>query len=73
MKTMKKTWYAVQIGEDDAWDWGSYDYDEAVEMAERAANDPDYAGLEVRLLHIDEKYNVCDDIEYYADGRGYQI
>ena len=70
---MKKTWYAVQIGEEDAWDRGSFDYNEAVEMAERAADDPDYAGLEVRLLYIDEKYNVCDDIEYYADGRGYQI
>lgn len=29
---MKNIWYAVQIDSTDAWDYGSYDYDEAVEM-----------------------------------------
>lgn len=28
----RRKWYAVQAESSDAWDYGSYDYEEAVEM-----------------------------------------
>ena len=53
----KKYWYAVQEHRDDAWDYGSHDYDEAVEMLKRQEG-----GL---IAVIDEESNVCvDEIEY---------
>lgn len=53
-----KPWYAVQIGDDDAWDDGSYDYGEALEMARKKHAEASYA--EIRIATIDEYWNVCD-------------
>lgn len=48
-----KIWYAVQIGADDNdWGYGSYDEQEALRMAQEAAeNNPDWL---VRIAVIDQ-------------------
>lgn len=52
-----KVWYAVQEHRDDAWDYGSHDYDEAVEMLKKQGG-----GL---IAVIDEDANYCvEEIEY---------
>ena len=52
-----KKWYAVQETREDAWDYGSYDYDEAVEMLKAQGS-----GL---IAVIDEDTSYClEEIEY---------
>lgn len=48
-----KIWYAVQVGADDNdWGYGSYDEQEALRMAQEAAeNNPDWL---VRIAVIDQ-------------------
>lgn len=53
-----KKWYAVQECPEDAWDYGSYDYAEAVEMAHEIVKEKG----EALIAEIDEAYgNYCDD------------
>ena len=49
---MKTIWYAVQTKRTDAWDYGSYDYDEAVEMLNQQGG-----GL---IAIINEATNFCE-------------
>ena len=50
-------WYAVQETREDAWDYGSHNYDEAVEMLKKQGH-----GL---IAVIDEDENFCiEEIEY---------
>jgi hypothetical protein len=56
---MKKIWYAVQETEDDGWDWGSYDYAEAVKMLKDQGH-----GL-IAVIEEDELHPICvKEIEY---------
>lgn len=48
-----KKWYAVQTDSSDAWDNGSYDYDEAVEMLKKQG-----CGL-IAEIEEDEDDKVC--------------
>lgn len=50
---MAKKWYAVQETREDAWDNGSYDFDEAVEMLKKQG-----AGL---IAVINDDTEVCED------------
>ncbi len=54
-----KHWYAVQENEEDALDYGSYDYNEALEMAQEIANE----NGEAFIAYIDEEYDFCDYCE----------
>ena len=54
-----KFWYAVQIDRSDAWDNGSYDFDEAVEMLLEQGE-----GL---IAVIDEETNTCVEEYYYEE------
>lgn len=60
--------YAVQVGDDYSWDYGSYDAEEARGMAKIEANDADNDGKEVRIAIIDTKYNVCDGVQIVLEG-----
>lgn len=53
MTIKNKIWYAVQVGADDNdWGYGSYDEQEALRMAQEAAeNNPDWL---VRIAVIDQ-------------------
>lgn len=54
-----KYWFAVQEDETSAWDWGSYDYSEAVEMAADIARESG----EALIAYIDERYSYCDHVD----------
>lgn len=60
-----KKWYAVQETPDDALDYGSYNYEEAVEMAKEIVKENGEALIAV----IDEAYgNYCDDqVRFYPE------
>lgn len=67
-----KRFYAVQYGDYDAWDIGSYDYDEAFEIAR------DWAEWEleeeIRIAFIDEDEGFCDDIKIIREAApGYYV
>ena len=52
-----RKWYAVQETREDAWDYGSHEYEKAVEMLKEQGG-----GL---IAVIDEDSNVCiEEIEY---------
>lgn len=52
-----KKWYAVQMDREDAWDNGTFDYDEAIEMLKEQGT-----GL---IAVIDDDAKVCvEEIEY---------
>lgn len=59
-------WYAVQSFDDVSWDFGSYDYEQAMELCEMEHNR--HNGDEVRLLTIDEAKDECIDIEVIYEG-----
>ena len=50
---MADRWYAVQETREDDWGYGSYSYDEAVEMLEEQGH-----GL---IAFINEETNFCED------------
>lgn len=55
-----RIWYAVQVGKDDNdWDYGSYDYDQALELAERMA--AHRLGDQIRIAVINQGDN--DDVD----------
>ena len=54
-----KKWYAVQKESSDAWDYGSYDLDEAVKMLKEQGH-----GL---IAIIDEEDSFCDGVIEYED------
>lgn len=56
---MDKMWYAVQLNADDDWGWGSFDWDEAVEMLK--------AQGEGMIATINDETKVCEDVTYYED------
>ena len=56
-----KKFYAVQNGNNFDWDWGSENYNKAVEMANDLVNDPEYDDQEIRIAIIDVDDNFCDD------------
>lgn len=56
---MDKMWYAVQRTADDDWGWGSFDWDEAVEMLEAQGQ-----GM---IATINDENKVCEDVTYYED------
>lgn len=60
--------YAVQIGDDYSWDYGSYDAEAARKLAEIEAGDADNDGKEIRIAIIDTKYNVCDEVQIVREG-----
>ena len=60
--------YAVQIGDDYNWDYGSYDAEAARKLAEIEAEDADNDGKEIRIAIIDTKYNVCDGVQIVREG-----
>lgn len=55
--------YAVQYGDNYADDFGSEDYETAVQMAEEIANDPDHDGEEIRVCTISVWDDFCIDTE----------
>ena len=56
---MKNRWYAVQETPDDDWDWGSYDYNEAVKMLKEQGH-----GL-IAVIEESEYENFClEEIQY---------
>ena len=59
---MKAIWYAVQAERADAWDYGSYDYDEAVEMLNQQGK-----GL---IAVINEDTNFCEGEITFEDIMG---
>lgn len=61
--------YAVQVGDDYVWDYGSYDLAEARKMAAMEAEDTDNDGKCIRIATIDEKYNVCDGVQIVREGK----
>lgn len=56
---MKNVWYAVQTSSTDSWDYGSYDYDEAIEMLNQQGK-----GL---IAIINEDTNFCEGEIRYED------
>lgn len=53
-------WYAVQRDRDDDWSYGSFDFDEAVVMANKLIdNDEDLR--EAIIAEIDEDSKTCED------------
>lgn len=62
----KRIWYAVQKDPRDAWDWGSFDFGEAVEMCKA---DSEYQLIVAIDGDYDENGNACSDTiaiaEYY--------
>lgn len=56
---MDKMWYAVQLNADDDWGWGSFDWDEAVEMLKAQGQ-----GM---IATINDENKVCEDVTYYED------
>ena len=60
--------YAVQIGDDYNWDYGSFDIEAARKLAEIEAEDADNDGKEIRIAIIDTKYNVCDGVQIVREG-----
>lgn len=68
--------YAVQVGDDEDWDYGDVDYDKAYEIAEREMEYPENDGLQIRLvtLCIHSFFNggsetVCVDEEIIREGK----
>ena len=54
-----KKWYAVQENSEDAWDYGSESYSEAVQMLKDQGH-----GL-IAVIEVDEYDTLCvDEIEY---------
>lgn len=57
MTMTKRLWYAVQETREDAWDNGTYDYNEAVQMLQKQGS-----GL---IAVIDEEAGICvNEIEF---------
>lgn len=63
-----KKFYAVGNGGNYDWDYGSYNYAEAVEMAQAMAANHEYDGEEIRIAVIDTEYEVCDSVEIIRNG-----
>ena len=55
--TKNRVWYAVQNEPEDAWDYGSYSYHEALEMLKNQGH-----GL---IAAIDTQTNFCLDQIFY--------
>lgn len=56
---VSKVWYAVQVDSTDTWDYGSHDYDEAVDMLRQQG-----CGL---IAVINEDTNFCESEIQYSD------
>lgn len=63
--------YAVQVGDNNVWDYGSSNYSEATIMAETEAANHDNDGMEIRIAYIDEDANYCDEVETIREGKGF--
>lgn len=63
----KKYFYAVQVGSNYDWDYGSENYEEAVKIAEAEAADQENDGLEIRIAKIDVERNECEKVEYFRE------
>ena len=62
----RDVWYAVQVGDYELADIGSRDYDEAWNMAEACAADPDNDGQRIMIaVYADSD---CVDAEIVRDG-----
>lgn len=70
---MKNTFYAVQFDERYDWDYGSEDFNTAVQMAVTLI---EYGEPNVQIARIDTYFCVCDGVIYadaildYAKGDG---
>ena len=62
-KAMKNIWYAVQTSSTDDWGYGSYDYDEAVEMLNQQGK-----GI---IAIINEDTNFCEGEISFEDAMEY--
>lgn len=61
-KMEKTTWYAVQVGDNFAWDEdGAWTLEEAKKIAEGYLADRDHDGEEIRIAVIDTVASFCDD------------
>lgn len=61
----EKLWYAVQTGDCYDWDYGSFDYEEALEMAKQ--EHLYYPDEEIRIVTIEEgtdKVAIEEEIVY---------
>lgn len=56
-----KKFYAVQVGDNNDWDYGSTIKREATKMANREKRNQDNDGLEIRIAVINCDTNVCLD------------
>lgn len=56
---MNRLWYAVQKDSTDDWDYGTYDYYEAIEMLKDQG-----CGL---IAYIDEETSFCVEEFHYED------
>lgn len=61
--------YAVQTGDNFDWDYGSYNLDEARDMAHACTHIPEYDGLEIRIAVIDVEESYCDREIIVREGR----
>ena len=62
--------YAVQVGSNYDWDYGSESYEEAVKIAKQEAADPENDGMEIRIAKINIEYNECEKVEYFRNADG---
>lgn len=57
---MKKYFYAVQFGDNDAdWDYGSYDFEEAVDMARKY---PTNEKKRIAVINVEDEEPMCEDV-----------
>lgn len=60
LETVGFEFYAVQAGDNFDWDCGSYNLDDAHDMACSLTKDSDYDGMEIRIAVIDVENSYCD-------------
>lgn len=63
-----KKFYAVQVGDNNDWDYGSTVKRKAIVMANAEKRDPDNNGKEIRIAVIDCDAEYCLDEIIIRDG-----
>lgn len=65
---MSKNWYAVQVGDDYASDYGSTVKREALRMARQEAKKPENDGIEVRIAVCSTDDDYCREVIVIREG-----
>lgn len=58
-------WYAVQVGSYDAWDFGSHEFEKAIEMGTKEMKQEN--AEDFLILTINEETNVCESSIRYSE------